>query len=196
MDHGSTEARDPAIVLSRPYQLSSAARADEAVPVLDASEDLATSRLFARMAVRGLSGEQLYASLRGVGLAAEEAPIGRFRPVANTPRAAFLERFAGQEERPAEAQTSILQALALMNGGLCRGRPASRKGRRSRRSPRCRTSTRRAGRGALPRDPEPAAHARRVGPPGQLSQARRAGQGPRRPSRMCSGPCSTARNST
>jgi Protein of unknown function (DUF1549)/Protein of unknown function (DUF1553) len=119
-----------AIVLSRPYQLSSAGpRADEAVPVLDASEDLATSRLFARMAVRGLSGEQLYASLaQAVGLVAEEAPIGRVAPVANTPRAAFLERFAGQEERPAEAQTSILQALALMNGGLVSGATSLEEG--------------------------------------------------------------------
>ena len=119
-----------AIVLSRPYQLTSAGpRADEAVPVLDASEDLATSRLFARMAVRGLSGEQLYASLaQAVGLVAEEAPIGRVAPVANTPRAAFLERFAGQEERPTEAQTSILQALALMNGGLVSGATSLEEG--------------------------------------------------------------------
>ena len=41
--------------------------------------------------------------------------------MANTPRAEFLEKFARQDERPTEAQTSILQALALMNGRLVAG---------------------------------------------------------------------------
>ena len=36
-------------------------------------------------------------------------------------RAEFLEKFGHQDEKPTEAQTSILQALALMNGRLVAG---------------------------------------------------------------------------
>jgi hypothetical protein len=36
-------------------------------------------------------------------------------------RGEFLEKFGHQDERPTEAQTSILQALALMNGRLVAG---------------------------------------------------------------------------
>src|SRR5206468_1308203 len=36
----------------------------------------------------------------------------------NSPRAAFLTRFANQADKATESQTSILQALALMNGKL------------------------------------------------------------------------------
>lgn len=64
-------------------------------------------RLFARMAVKGLTGEQLFDSLvRATG----------FRETARTsPRDQFLTRFAASG-RPAEPETSIPQALGLMNG--------------------------------------------------------------------------------
>ena len=150
----------------------------------------ATPRLFARMAVRGLSGEQLYDSLaQAVGLVAEDSPDRAGRRSANTPRAEFLERFAGQEERPAEAQTSILQALALMNGRLVAGATSLEDGATLSavaEAPFLDT----AGRvetlflATLSRRP----HARRVGPPGRLSSSAegRPGTGAR-PSRMCSG---------
>src|SRR5262249_17315821 len=39
-----------------------------------------------------------------------------FNPFGGTPRAEFLNKFANPVDRRTEAQTSILQALALMNG--------------------------------------------------------------------------------
>lgn len=75
-------------------------------------------RLFARMTVRGLTAEQLYESLaRATGFKEGGAVQGRvfFNPASL--RADILNRFASQERR-AEAQTSILQALTLMNGRL------------------------------------------------------------------------------
>jgi hypothetical protein len=74
-------------------------------------------RLFARMAVKGLSPEQFFDSLaEATGFWEESRPAPRLdgQPV-NTPRAMFLAKFANQEQ-PTESQTSILQALALMNG--------------------------------------------------------------------------------
>jgi hypothetical protein len=65
-------------------------------------------RLFARMAVRGLSGEQLYDSL-ALATGYRE-PGGRAAA-----RDRFLTQFA-QRGRATEPETSIAQALALMNG--------------------------------------------------------------------------------
>jgi hypothetical protein len=62
---------------------------------------------FARMPLRGLSPEQLFDSLAE---ATEYRDAGNFR----TARGQFLSRFAGQEKN-IEHQTSILQALYLMN---------------------------------------------------------------------------------
>jgi hypothetical protein len=65
-------------------------------------------RLFPRMAVKGLTGEQLYDTLvQATGL---REPTGR-----GSPRDQFLTRFA-LTGKPAEPETSIPQALALMNG--------------------------------------------------------------------------------
>jgi hypothetical protein len=95
-----------AIVTSRTYQLSSAA----------APPRLEEARLFTRMAVRGLTAEQLFDSLALATLyrerGANRSPAFRGRTSA---RNEFLSRFAGREKRT-EAQTSILQALMLMNG--------------------------------------------------------------------------------
>jgi hypothetical protein len=75
-------------------------------------------RLFARMAVRGLTPEQLFDSLVVATNYQEErqAPNrNRFNnEEARTPREEFLARFTLQEKRT-EMQTSILQALHLMN---------------------------------------------------------------------------------
>jgi hypothetical protein len=74
-------------------------------------------RLFAAMAVKGLSAEQLFDSLAAAtGFLEESGPTPRLEgQSANTPRAMLLAKFASQE-KPTEWQTSILQALALMNG--------------------------------------------------------------------------------
>ena len=97
-----------AIVLSRTYQLSS--RKTRPGPE--------RPRLFSRMAVRGLSAEQVYDSL--------SRAIGRFEPyrgtrsyyTRNSPRQQFLSLFRNSSDKPTERQTSILQALAMMNGRL------------------------------------------------------------------------------
>jgi hypothetical protein len=75
--------------------------------------------VYARMGIRGLTPEQLFDSLEeATGLKGPRV-AGMMPPgmPANTLRAQFLAKFSGQE-RPIEAQTSILQALSLMNGKL------------------------------------------------------------------------------
>ncbi|HWE36779.1 MAG TPA: DUF1549 domain-containing protein, partial [Isosphaeraceae bacterium] len=84
-----------ALTATRAYNLTSAA---------DPSESVAPP-LFARMPVRGLSPGQFIDSLA-------QATGGDAGEI----RARFLELFADRDERPTEAQTSILQALTLMNG--------------------------------------------------------------------------------
>ncbi|HEX4613470.1 MAG TPA: DUF1549 domain-containing protein [Urbifossiella sp.] len=90
-----------AIVLSCAYQLASAGAGQP------------DARLFARMPVRGLTGEQLHDSLRvAAGLPAERDdldPVNALRE---------RKRFAAEfhTERAATAQRSIIQSLALMNG--------------------------------------------------------------------------------
>src|SRR5262245_51760551 len=98
-----------AIVSTRAYQATSAAKGES-------SDDL---RLFARMPVRALSPEQIYDSLVQV-LQPEQT-----QPDPNNPfganffgRMEFQSRFQRQNEKATEAQTSILQALSLMNGKM------------------------------------------------------------------------------
>jgi hypothetical protein len=70
--------------------------------------------LFARMPVHGLTAEQLFDSLAtAVGF---QAPAGNGEGAAA--RSEFLARFSNPSDRPTEYRTSILQALALMNGRL------------------------------------------------------------------------------
>jgi hypothetical protein len=99
-----------AITSSRGYQLSStqthASQADE--------------RLFARRPVRGLSPEQLFDSLALATGQKDEIPgieVPVRRPDYLTPRADFLRRFPNQSKRT-QQETSILQALYLMNGKI------------------------------------------------------------------------------
>jgi hypothetical protein len=72
---------------------------------------------FARMPVRGLTPEQLFDSLAtATGFQAVDQPNVRFVGLNDqSARGQFLNRFATQDRRT-ETQTSILQALALMNG--------------------------------------------------------------------------------
>ncbi|MFN4260560.1 MAG: DUF1549 and DUF1553 domain-containing protein [Gemmataceae bacterium] len=96
-----------AIVLSKTYQRVSVS------PPSGQDED---PRLFARMAVKGLTAEQLFDSLvQATGYREQPAPNQRIAFGGNTPRAEFLNKFASQDKKT-EKQTSILQALSLMNG--------------------------------------------------------------------------------
>ncbi len=96
-----------AITSSKTYQLTSASQS---------SGDI---RAFARMPLRGLSGEQLFDSLcqaTGYRDNGQNSNQRGFGPQFGTPRAEFLNRFDNSADRRTEHQTSILQALALMNG--------------------------------------------------------------------------------
>lgn len=73
---------------------------------------------FARMPVRGLTPEQLFDSLATATGYREQGDLNQQRIAFlnnQSPRGQILNRFATQERRT-ETQTSILQALAIMNG--------------------------------------------------------------------------------
>jgi hypothetical protein len=91
-----------AICRTRAYQRTSART--------DPSQD--DPRLFARMAVKGLTGEQFFDSL-ALATGYRE-PAGRERSAV---RERFLAEFAPQG-KPTEPETSITRALTLMNGGF------------------------------------------------------------------------------
>jgi hypothetical protein len=86
-----------AITSSKAYQLSSART--------DPSQD--TPRQFARAPLLGMTPEQLFDSVA-------EATRTQDRGA----REGFLSKFSNLSDRPTEHQTSIIQALALMNGRL------------------------------------------------------------------------------
>jgi hypothetical protein len=96
-----------AITATRAYGLTSAVGRSETVP----------AQMFAAMPVRSLSPGQLFDSLvQATGFRGNAGPnlalgIGGTRDQ-------FLELFANRDEKPTEGQTTILQALALMNGPL------------------------------------------------------------------------------
>lgn len=95
------------IVLSDTYQLSSR----------QTDESQSDPRLFARMLVKGLTPEQLFDSLaQATGYYEGVTSRNQFFVEDNSPRSRFRELFGGESEDLAEAQRSILQALALMNG--------------------------------------------------------------------------------
>lgn len=94
-----------AMVSSQAYQLSAEFKQGTDVD----------PQMFSRAAVRGLTGEQLYDSLRlAAGLALEREDLDPLH--AHQERKQFAEKF--RLERPGTAQRSILQSLALMNGKL------------------------------------------------------------------------------
>jgi hypothetical protein len=96
-----------AILASRVYQLSSART--------HPSQD--DPRLFGRMALRGLTADQLFDSLAlATGYCGTPVEPGYFGRLERGSQREFLARFAEQGEKPTEAQRSIQQALALMNG--------------------------------------------------------------------------------
>jgi hypothetical protein len=73
-------------------------------------------RRFARMALKGLTPEQLFDSLAEA--TRYEEPAGRGQPGRLRSRAEFLTKFANPGGKTTDFRLSILQALALMNGKL------------------------------------------------------------------------------
>lgn len=103
-----------AIVLSRGYGLKSTGGSQ-------ANADL---RTFAEMPIRGLTGEQLYDSLRSAaGLPAERDDLDSVRAMNRRQR--FVAQF--HSERTIVTQRSITQALTLMNGDLSKQLTDERK---------------------------------------------------------------------
>jgi hypothetical protein len=96
-----------AITLSKAYQRSSA------YPSADRPE----VRLFACMPVKGLSPEQLYDSILEATRTRDNVPFARRAFVFGAPGQEFMQKFTAQERRT-DYQTSIPQALAMMNSGL------------------------------------------------------------------------------
>lgn len=75
-------------------------------------------KLLAKMNVKGLSPEQLFDSLAQATGYREEVPVAArvaFGVDTDSPRGRYLAKFAGSAARP-DTQTSMLQALTLMNG--------------------------------------------------------------------------------
>ena len=99
-----------AITASRTYQLSSS---------VGHPSQTDNPRLFARMAVKGLSSEQLFDSLaQATGYRELNRNLSPFAFNVGTPRGKFLELFNSDNDKPVERETTILQALAMMNGQL------------------------------------------------------------------------------
>jgi hypothetical protein len=96
-----------AITASEAYQLSS-------IPTDPAQED---QRLFARMAVKGLTPEQLFDSFSQATGFRDPTPRSQRAFIFNDTRQDFLSKFT-QQDRLTEIQTSIPQALAMMNNPL------------------------------------------------------------------------------
>jgi hypothetical protein len=97
-----------AVVLTRAYQRTSSST----------GADRQETAYYARMPVRGLTPEQLFDSVAEATEYQEPPGMAPQQFVFNaqqSPRQQFLGKFAGQD-RKAEAHTSILQALFLMNG--------------------------------------------------------------------------------
>jgi hypothetical protein len=95
-----------AIAGSRAYQLSSRGKGP--------------APLYSRQPLRGLTGEQLYDSLAvatGQPDASGEDPFAIFNG-GNNARGEFLSKFGQQTGKTTEHETSIIQALILMNGAL------------------------------------------------------------------------------
>jgi hypothetical protein len=73
--------------------------------------------LFARAALRGLTAQQLFDSLaQATGYQEGNNQMVGFNPFGGTTRGQFVTKFTNATDKPTEVQTSILQALTLMNG--------------------------------------------------------------------------------
>ena len=95
-----------AITATRAYGLTSAVGRSE----------LAPANLFAAMPVRTLSPGQLFEALAQATGFRDDPSAGFFYEGSAKDR--FVELFTNRDEKPTEGETTILQALALMNGPL------------------------------------------------------------------------------
>lgn len=96
-----------AITSSRAYQLSSRQT--------DPSQE--NPRLFARMSLKGLTPEQLFDSIaQATGFYEPYANRDPFAMQQGTPRDEFVQTFDNTRDSVIEQQTTILQALSMMNG--------------------------------------------------------------------------------
>jgi hypothetical protein len=80
--------------------------------------ELAPPQFFAAMPVRSLSPGQLFDTIAQATGYREEGGNSLGFGLADTAKGRFLELFANRDERPTEGQTSILQALMMMNGPI------------------------------------------------------------------------------
>ncbi len=96
-----------AITSSKVYQLSSA----------QTHPSQAQPRLFARAPLLGMTPEQLFDSV-AEATRCNDTSAGQSRNIAASGREEFLTKFNNLSDRPTEYQTSIIQALSLMNGRL------------------------------------------------------------------------------
>ena len=97
------------IMSTKAYALTSAVGRSETAP----------PNLFAAMPVRTLSPGQLFETLaQATGLHEQSAGYFAF---GGSSKDQFVELFTNRDEKPTEGETSILQALALMNGPLMAG---------------------------------------------------------------------------
>ena len=104
------------LISTRAYQLTSAGALPRVAGKGPAPD---SSALFIRMPVRGLTAEQLFDSVAmatGYRSGGADAKLGIFGYGPNSPRGEFLTKFSDPTTRPVDMQTSILQALSLMNG--------------------------------------------------------------------------------
>jgi hypothetical protein len=95
-----------ALTATRAYGLTSAVGRSE----------LAPPQYFAAMPVRTLSPGQLFDTIAQATRYRDG--LGRNMDMGESARGRFLELFANRDEKPTEGQTSILQALMMMNGPI------------------------------------------------------------------------------
>ena len=108
-----------AITATRAYQLSSRTEGGSRDEI----------DRFARMPLKRLSAEQLYDCLVEATAFRDAAPQQPQNPFSDdSMRGQFLARFADDSARRSEAQTSILQALSLMNGSFTEGATNGERG--------------------------------------------------------------------
>src|SRR5262249_55718286 len=102
-----------AITATRAYQLTSART--------HPSQD--DPRFFARLAVRGLTGEQIFDSLaEAIGYRLPQQKTFFVNSIGPPePQERFLATFANRSEKAVDTQSSIPQALAMMNGEFVAG---------------------------------------------------------------------------
>src|SRR5437763_778339 len=92
-------------------------RRELTIPNTDRAAQAPEGRLFARMAVKGMTSEQLYDSICVAAGVRDSTPFQQRVYSFGTQRQQFQDRFTDQEKRT-EYHTSIPQALTMMNNQM------------------------------------------------------------------------------